>query len=208
MIPKTELDLGARAAERELYVIDTLRLYTKNTGAEYFPSHVPRAIAGGKSAWGYLEYPQDKGSHDNHIAQAFSDLKLHGIFEVDPQYYYRNHSSLYKIKDVDAVEFGIFASKRTYRVLTEISKFYSIKNYKLFGRVITGKKDKSTGFQPSFWKCKIIRGTYYVEIDDLINLGLITTTDGSEGYRKYSITDHGRDFMCTNNQYLSGNYRI
>ena len=166
MIPKTELELGVRAAEREKYVIDALRLYTKNTKDDYFHSQVADAMSTGKSAWGYLEYPQSEKhcrGYRSYISKAFDDLKLHGIFEVDAQYFYRNHSEFYKIRDmdIDNIELGLFASKRTYRVLTEISKYYSLKDYKLFGRRMIGKKSEYlNGFQLKFWKCKI-RGYFY-----------------------------------------------
>ena len=45
-----------------------------------------------------------------------------------------------------------------------------------------------------------------MEIDDLIEYGFINITDGSAGYRKYSITDNGREFMRDNIQHLSKNY--
>ena len=209
MIPKTELELGVRAAERERYVINALHLYTKNTGDQHFHTHVPQSMASGDSAWGHLKYPQNKVSYDRGISRAVSDLKLFGVFEIEPQFFYRHHSEFYKMRrmNINDIEFGIFASKRTYRVLTEISKFYSIKDYKLFSRTMTGKKSGTTDFQLRFWKGKI-RGYFYVEIDDLVEYGLITKTDGSAGYRMYSITEQGREFMRDNKQHLSESYRI
>ena len=210
MTLKTELDLGIRAAERERYIISALNLYTEKTGYAYFHAHVPEAIASGKSAWGHLKYPQNKEKYDCHLNKSFGDLNHYGLFDIDPQYFYRNYSELFKIRDIDidAIPFGLLASKRTYRVLTEISKVKIIKDYKLFGRVMTGKKvNYLNDFQPRYWKCKI-RGYYFMEIDDLIQYGLITATDGSAGYRKYDITEYGRDFMRDNQQYLSDKYRI
>ena len=222
MIPQTELDLGSRAAERERYVIHALELYMKNTGYKYFHLHVPESISSGNSAWGYLKYPQDKEYPEKKqwkntvfrnqcISHAIQDLKLWGIFEPDPQYYYRTHSELYKLREhnITDIQFGLYASKRIYRVLVEMSQFNSIKDYKMFGRTITSKKQSwnPDGFQASFYKCKLHRYRP-IEVDDLIEYQLIDRTDGSKGYRLYSITEHGKNFMKNNQQYTNREYKI
>lgn len=214
MPPKTEIDLGRLAAEREKYVIDALRLYTKNTGYLYFHTHVPEALSNGNSAWGYLPYPQDTTHRDNDIkrdrdlSRAVSDLQTQGIFEINAQYYYRTHSEFYKLRDFDEsdIEFGLFASKRIYRVLVEIFKVKSIRDYKLFGRTRLTKKCKYTNYQGSRWDCKL-RGYYYSEIDDLVKYKLITRTKGNIGYRKYTLTKLGEEFMENNMQFLEDEYK-
>lgn len=217
MTPKTELSLGYLAEEREKHVIQTLKLYTYNTGCEYFHSFIPEFLSRGNSAWGYVPYPQDKDNPKNasvrnrDISKAFYDLKHWGIFEIYPHAFYRDgFPDTYKLKHerIDDVKFGLLASKRIYRVLTEIHKCKTIKNYKLFGRSVLHKYNKHLDFQGSSWKCKILHMQCYSEIDDLIAYGFITSTDGSKGYKKYSITETGRDFMRDNLQYLNEEYRL
>jgi len=214
--PVIELDLGMRAAERERYVIEALKLYKNKNGYTWFHMHVPEAIAGGNSAWGHLPYPQERvntkndWSKNRDISRAVNDLKNWGIFEQDAQYHYRTHSDFYRLREnrIKDIEFGLYASKRIYRVLAEISKYQSIKDYKLFGRTVLSKGTKHT--KPIYvrrWKCKI-RGYYFSEIDDLIEYGFITTTDGSKGYKLYTITAAGKAFMVNNQQYLNEDYRI
>jgi len=213
----SELDLGIRSAEREKHVIQALQLYTYNTGYHYFHSNIAAWISDGKSAWGYLPYPQDTEHAHNDIIRnrdirkAFNDLKYWGLFEVSPQAFYRDgYPDSYRLKHerIKDIQFGLLASKRTYRVLTEISKVKLIKDYKLFGRTLLNKYNKHLDFQGSRWKCKIRHMSCYVELNDLVEYGLITSTDGSEGYRLFNITEQGRDFMRDNKQYLNENYKL
>ena len=219
MIPQTELDLGYRASERERYVIRSIELYLKNTSNTYFRSSIPEAMSG-NSGWGHLNYPQNKDFpkkkeylntifRNTCLHQAFDDLIQWGIFKLDPQCAYTMYGNYYKIRKYNLIDiqFGLLASKRTYRVLTEISKFPAIKDYKLFGHTRTLKKYGDTNHKTRLWASKI-RGYYYIEIDDLIELGMIRSTDGSKGYKTYSITEHGKKFMEKNQQWMNEEYRI
>ena len=165
------------ASKREQWVVKVLKYFQNNNGFTYFHQYIPIFLSQGNSTWGYVD---PDGISESGMLRAFYDLEMyHDIFRIEPEYAEREYSKRWDFKEgfkCENIEFGKYAAERTYRVLSEIYKFGSIRDFKLFGKHLNGKY-------------------YYLEVEDLRAMGLVIYDDGSKGSRTYTITDKGKE-LC------------